>query len=178
MAIERIPERMTDVTIYVDDHSLVGTANSVVLPKIEFETTTVNATGLSGSYETPLDGYVKPMEGTIKVKTYTDELIKTFMDSSQEHRLTIRSSFQETNRTTGKKENVRHKVEIRGSFTSIPLGEWKKNADTENEVTFKASAFKYTIDDAVICDIDVLGYKCVIGDTDHLEETKKNLGLG
>ena len=89
----------------------------------------------------------------------------------------MRASFQETNRTTGKKEEVRHKVELRGYFMSAALGEWKKNADTENEVSYKASAFKYTIGDTVVCDIDVLNYKCIVGETDHLSEPRKNLGL-
>ena len=170
----KLDETVIGYRIYEDATEFRGIAE-VTLPDLEFPTTTVEGAGIAGEVEDAIMGYMKAMRTTMKFNTFGDNAMA--LAAPVDHNIDIREVQQSRNQTTGKVEAgvVKHVMVIRP--VKVSLGTLKPSSSSDPSGEYTVSYYARYSGGKKDIELDPLGYKCMIGGVDYLEDVRTAMGM-
>lgn len=164
-----LPQRIKNYVAYLDGTGYAGKVPEAKLPAIKIKTNDYDAGGLAAPVE--LDsGTMEKMDAEVTFAEYNSAVFGLF--GNPDASLTLRGAQEDAPNTA---EAVI--VTIRGLFTQIDPGSWKKGGDTAAKCTVAVKYLKITIGSVVAVEIDALNMKRIINGTDQLAAIRRALGV-
>ncbi len=164
-----IPQRVKNYVAYLDGTGYAGKVPEAKLPAIKIKTNDYDAGGMAAPVE--LDsGTMEKMEAEVTFAEYTGAVFGLF--GNPDASLTLRGGQEDKPNTA---EAVI--VTMRGLFSQIDPGTWKKGGDTSAKCTVAVKYLKITIGAVVVVEIDAENMKRIINGTDQLAAMRRALGL-
>lgn len=164
-----LPSVLKNYVAYLDGIGYAGKVPDAKLPGIKLKTDDYDAGGLGGSVAIDM-GTMEKMESELTFAEYSNAVLGLFGNSNTV--LTLRGA-QEGD--TGTAEPVI--IAMRGLFSQIDPGSWKKGSQTANKCTVELRYLKITIGTAVVVEIDIENMKRIINGTDQMAAIRRALGI-
>ncbi|OPH35170.1 phage major tail tube protein [Moraxella atlantae] len=169
---KQLPATLKNFNVFVDGDSYAGTAKTIELPEITKKTEDYRAAGMIG--EIALDVGFEQMKCTI---TYTG------VDSRHIAQLSKCSVNDLPIRYVGAYErqdiceHVVREVYMRGSATSLKLGEMELGNINEQEIEYTVTYLRIVDDGVQLLEIDVVNGVYIVGGVDKTSQINNLLGL-
>ncbi|MFW2151864.1 phage major tail tube protein [Acinetobacter gyllenbergii] len=169
-----LPSKLKNMNYFNEGNSYLGKIKTVVLPKLGRKTEDYRGGGMNGTVKTDLgmsdDGLV--LESTLGGLDLIT-LRQFGMEKIDGVYIRFAGAYQRDD--TGEVDAV--EVVVRGRHEEIDGGDAAPGEDTEHKVTTNCVYYKLTINGVVEVEIDLLGFKEVIGGVDRLEKQRNAIGL-
>lgn len=165
--------RLTNANIYMDGASLLGRAEEVTLPSINYIMTEHKAVGMVGKLE--FFAGIEKMEAKIKWNSYYPEVFKKAANPFKTVNLQIRASL-ETYESGGKVAEVPVVCYITAAYKGFPLGNYKQHDNVELDSNLTVYMTKLEIDGSPIIEFDALSNIFKADGVDLLAQYRANIG--
>jgi len=169
-----LPSKLKNMNYFNEGNSYLGKIKTVVLPKLARKTEDYRGGGMNGSVKTDLG---MADDGLVLESTFGGLDLITLRQFGMEKidGVYIRFAGAYQRDDTGEVDAV--EVVVRGRHEEIDGGESTPGEDTEHKVTTNCVYYKLTVNGVVEVEIDLLGFKEVIGGVDRLEKQRNAIGL-
>lgn len=169
-----LPSKLKNMNYFNEGNSYLGKIKTVVLPKLARKTEDYRGGGMNGSVKTDLG---MADDGLVLESTFGGLDLITLRQFGMEKidGVYIRFAGAYQRDDTGEVDAV--EVVVRGRHEEIDGGESTPGEDTEHKVTTNCVYYKLTVHGVVEVEIDLLGFKEVIGGVDRLEKQRNAIGL-
>ena len=169
-----LPSKLKNMNYFNEGNSYLGKIKTVVLPKLARKTEDYRGGGMNGSVKTDLG---MADDGLVLESTFGGLDLITLRQFGMEKidGVYIRFAGAYQRDDTGEVDAV--EVVVRGRHEEIDGGESTPAEDTEHKVTTNCVYYKLTVNGVVEVEIDLLGFKEVIGGVDRLEKQRNAIGL-
>jgi len=166
-----IPETLANLNLFVDGVSFQGDVTSLNLPAPKMKTAEHRVGGMDMAVD--IDQGLEKMTAEFSTTGVRPESLKFFgLTDGTGFNGTFRGAFK------GLKGKITPVViTLRGSLTTLEMGEWKAAGETVVKHTVSVTYYKLEIDGRQMYEIDPLGLKRVINGVDQLAAQRSALGL-
>lgn len=172
--MQKIPFLTAAYRAYDGDNHLIGHAEAT-LPNIQFLTETVKGGGLAGEIEMPILGMTQSMTASIAWPAITADILR--LTAPTTHELTLRSSRQQHNPTTGRAETVPVTVRLKVQPKQTELGKLEDGAKTDSSMEFEVLVMTVYINNTEQLHIDKLNCIFRVQGEDYLAGVRGDVGL-
>lgn len=166
--------RLTNANIYADGSSLLGRAEEITLPVVNFKTAEHKALGMVGEMQYPSG--IAGMEAKIKWNSFYKEVYKKFSNPFKGIKLQVRANL-ESYESGDRVEQAPVVCYLTVRPKENPLGAFKSQDNVELENTLTVSHFRLEIDGELITEVDVEANIWMVDGVDLLKEYRNNLGI-
>lgn len=168
-----IPRKLKNFNLFVDGRGYAGRIEELALPKLTVKTEEFRAGGMDAAVE--LDMGMEKLEGEFTLAEYAEDVIRQFgLTNGAAVALKFKGSI-EADDAGGAKVPV--EVVLRGRWRELDMGNWKAGDNSTLKVAVMANYYSYASNGQTLIEIDVPGMKRVIGGTDLLAQTRRNIGM-
>lgn len=165
--------KLTNAAVYFDGGSLLGQCSNVELPTVTQKMTDHVALGMVGGFQLPSG--VEPMEAKFAFNAlYSDAFVK-IANPNETVNVQVRASL-ETYEAGGKTGSQAAKVQLRGQFKTVPLGNYKQHEPVELEAMMNVHYCKLTIGTQVIFEYDANANIYKVDGVDILAQYRADIG--
>jgi len=155
---------------FLDGYGYAGNVDAVQLPTLEVVKEDYRAGGMDGSVA--LDMGMSPMEADVTISSIEPKALATWgLGEGYLIKLIIRGAVESTD---GNVEGI--VAYLRGSIRSITFSEFTPGKPATVKITMDVREYKYTQNDTVVYDIDVVNSKRVIDGYDAIAWKRNLLG--
>ncbi len=176
MAVNKVPEMLTEARVYWDGNdNMIGIAN-VDLPELASSTTSITGVGLAGEVDAPVHGHFQSMELTLNWRTPTVSGLK--IAGGNPVALQIYGDIQSMDSGANGYHHDQVIVTVRGRAKSYAPGTFEAQNTTDSSNTIEVHYIKIEYEGATIVEIDKYGYKCIIDGEDFMQKIRQNIGIG
>lgn len=169
---KQLPAVLKNFNVFVDGDSYAGTAKTIELPEIVKKTEDYRGAGMIG--DIALDMGFEKLEATITF-TGVDRRHFAQLAKCSVNDLPIRFIGAYERQDTC--QHVTREIYMRGSLTSLPLGEMELGSLNEQELGYHVTYIKINDDGENFLEIDLVNGVCVIAGIDKTAEINGLLGL-
>lgn len=164
----------TNANVYLEDKSMLGRAEEINLPDVNFTMTDHKALGMVGIRQFP--NGIDKMEGSIKWNSFYDDVLKKFANPFKAIKLMARSSVRiwEGGDLVDEKPYV---VYLTVQSKSFPLGAFKQNEQVEMTNNISCTYVKVEYDGQLMMEVDVDNNIYNVAGEDILAQYRANLGI-
>lgn len=169
-----LPRKLKNMNTFNEGTSLVGEIKSVTLPKLTRKMEDYRGGGMNGPLKMDMG---LGDDGLVLESTYGGLELLSLRQFGLEKvdgvYLRYAGAYQRDD--TGVVDAV--EVVVRGRHEEIDMGDQEPGEDTEHKVVTNCSYYKLTVNGKVEMEIDVLGFKEIVGGVDRLAAQRKAIGL-
>ncbi|ENU4318232.1 phage major tail tube protein [Acinetobacter baumannii] len=169
-----LPRKLKNMNLFNEGNSYLGEIKTVVLPKLARKTEDYRGGGMNGTVKTDLG---MSDDGLVLESTYGGLELLTLRQFGLEKvdgvYMRFAGAYQRDD--TGEVDAV--EVVVKGRHEEIDGGESTPGEDTEHKVVTNCVYYKLTVNGVVEAEIDILGFKEIIGGVDRLEKQRSAIGL-
>lgn len=158
-----------------DSNRFLG-LTSCDLPDIEYETTDINGSGISGTLSFPIKGNFSNFTSTFHFRTLTAAGCK-ILSQNRGHHLSLRGAKEIYDAGAGERKVVPVRVDMRCHGTKLTAGKLEAGATMDTELEVMLDALKITIDGKTVLEIDKFNYVYSVDGEDMLSDVSAALGL-
>lgn len=170
-----IPELLNHYNIYNDKaKKLVGISGEVELGELEALTDTIEGAGVLGEIEDAVTGQFASIKVKIPFAVLYEDMF-TLMDTTNPTQLTLRSSMQCMDPTTGATGYYPVKIVVRGKATNTSLGKVVKGKKGEPAIELELLYIKIQINNKTTLELDKLNFKFVLNGKDMLAKIRSQV---
>lgn len=170
-----IPELLNHYNIYNDKaKKLVGISGEVELGELEALTDTIEGAGVLGEIEDAVTGQFASIKIKIPFAVLYEDMF-TLMDTTNPTQLTLRSSMQCMDPTTGATGYYPVKIVVRGKATNTSLGKVVKGKKGEPAIELELLYIKIQINNKTTLELDKLNFKFVLNGKDMLAKIRSQV---
>ena len=170
-----IPELLNHYNIYNDKaKKLVGISGEVELGELEALTDTIEGAGVLGEIEDAVTGQFASIKIKIPFAVLYEDMF-TLMDTTNPTQLTLRSSMQCMDPTTGATGYYPVKIVVRGKATNTSLGKVVKGKKGEPAIELELLYIKIQINNKTTLELDKLNFKFVLNGKDMLTKIRSQV---
>lgn len=166
--------RLTNANVYLNGNNMAGKASEIDLPVVAQRMAEHNALGMSALMELPA-GFDK-MEARIKWNSFYPDAFGEMADPFKVHAIQCRSSL-ENYTSAGRTAETPYVVFMRGTFKSVPPGQFKQHENVEMESTVNVLYIRVEANGQTIMELDALANIYKVNGVDLLSTYRANLGL-
>jgi P2 family phage contractile tail tube protein len=165
---------LTNANVYCEDKSMLGRAEEITLPEVNFTMTDHKALGMIGVRQFP--NGIDKLEGKIKWNSFYDDAFKKFANPFKALRLMVRASVKiwEGGDLVDEKPYV---VYLTVQTKKTPLGGFKQNDQVELENDISCTYIKVEYDGQLMMEVDVDNNIYNVAGEDLLATYRANLGI-
>lgn len=169
-----LPPKLKNLNLFNEGNSYLGQVKTVTLPKLARKTEDYRGGGMNSTVKVDLgmsdDGLV--LESTLGGLDLIT-LRQFGMEKIDGVYLRFAGAYQRDD--TGEVDAV--EVVVKGRHEEIDGGDSEPGEDTEHKVVTNCVYYKLTVNGVVEAEIDILGFKEIIGGVDRLEKQRSAIGL-
>ena len=165
--------RVTNANVYMDGNSFMGKAEEVDLPMVKHIMSEHKALGIIGKPE--FWAGLDKMEAKIKWNSIYPEVAGRIADPFTSVQLQVRASV-ETYGSQGRTLQVPMVCHMTGTFSEVPLGNYKQHDNVELQSSLSVTYIKQVIDGEEVLEIDVMANIYKVNGVDLLADYKANIG--
>ena len=165
--------RITNANVYVNGNSLLGRAEEIKLPDLNFVMAEHKALGMVGKIELP-SGFDK-LEGEIKWNSLYDEVAVIMANPFETVQIQCRSNI-ETYASQGRIEQVPMVTYITAQFIKNPLGTFKQQENAEFSSSFNALYIKQVVNGRELIELDYMSNIFRVDGIDQLSTYRRHIG--
>lgn len=170
-----IPEVLNAYNVYNDKaKKLIGISGEIELGELEALTDTIEGAGVLGEIEDAVTGQFSSIKIKIPFSVLYEDLF-SLMDTTEPPQLTLRSSMQCMDPTTGATGYYPVKIVVRGKATNTNLGKVAKGKKGEPEIELEILYIKIQINNKTTLELDKLNFKFFLNGTDMLERIRQQI---
>jgi len=158
-----------------DSNRFLG-LTSCDLPDIEYETTDINGSGISGTLSFPIKGNFSNFTSTFHFRTLTAAGCK-ILSQNRGHHLSLRGAKEIYDAGAGERKVVPVRVDMRCHGTKLTAGKLEAGSTMDTELEVMLDALKITIDGKTVLEIDKFNYVYSVDGEDMLSDVSAALGL-
>ena len=173
--MSKIPEKLNDFRMFLNDSPQLKAHADVTLPSINFMTETVSGAGVLGEYESPNLNHTESMKVTINWKLFGDEVLPLLRPEMV--KIDLRAANQVFDTIKGKHEYTVTRAVIRGIPISNEPGTLSKGATYDGATEVEVLYMKLEYDGKPIVEIDKLNHIYRVGDVDYAARLRPALGI-
>jgi len=168
--MRRIPERVTNFSIFSDGKGKAGIGEEITLPKIVAATEEFHGAGMAAPIDL-LMGSLEKMDSAFTIKGIDNDTMKLLnIVEGADVPLTMRGAIN------GEAGAIKAMVvNMRGVLKEVDMGT-VKIGESSSKFSMNVRYFKLTIDGEVIYDIDVVSNTVIINGVDQTAEMRRALG--
>lgn len=167
-----IPEVLNHYNIYDEKaKKLIGVSGEVELPSFEAITDTLEGSGVIGEIEDPVTGQFSAMTIKIPFSVLYEDLF-SIVNTTKPPQLTLRSSMQCMDPSTGETAYYPVKIVVRGKCKKYELGKVVKGKKMEPSVELEILYIKIMINNETNVELDKLNFKYVLNGIDMLAKIR------
>ena len=175
MAVNKIPEMVTDAKVYEDGNdNMIGIA-SVDLPELSSMTTSITGGGLAGEIDAPVKGHFQSLEVTLNWRT--PHVTAMCMSGGKPVKLEIWATVQNMDSGANEYEDECLRVIVHGRAKTYAPGTLETGNTTDSSNTIEAHYLKIEYAGKTIVEIDKYNYKAILNGVDLLAQVRKNIGM-
>lgn len=167
-----LPRKLQNFNLFVDGEGYQGRVQEVTLPTLSRDMEEARLGGMNAPVD--LDRGMEKLEGEFTMAERSPELLKLFGVADADG-VTMRFRGAEVSDEGNGTDAV--EVVMRGRFSEIDPGNSQGGEDTEMQVSYTLSYYRYTRNGEELIEIDVPGMIERIGGEDRLAEQRDALGL-
>jgi hypothetical protein len=168
MAIRNI---LKNFTLFVDGRGYAGELGDYTPPNPSIAAEEYRGGGMNGP--TDIDMGMEKLTTTFVLRNYSADVLALWgIAPGRLIQTTARGALESEDGTV---TPVIHNM--RGKIIMSDRGTWSPGQSSTLTVNMTLDAFKETVGQRVVCDIDVINMKRIIDGVDHLEEQRKALGI-
>lgn len=171
MAIE--VKKLTNAAVYLDGGALLGQCSEVELPTVTQKMTDHVALGMVGAFQLPAG--VEAMEAKFMFNAFYPDAFVKVADPSATVNIQVRASL-ENYEAGGKTGSEALKVQLRGQFKQMPLGNYKQHEPVELETMMNVHYVKLTIGTRIIFEYDANANIYKVDGVDILAQYRSDIG--
>lgn len=176
MAINKIPELMTDMRAYLNGADDMISVKEVELPELKSLTTEITGIGVAGKIDAPVHGHFDSMESTLKWQIPTKTSSSLF--GGKEVHIDIYGDIQGfDDGASNPYTHEQYHVVMRGRVKSHKPGTIKASDAMESETTIEVHYLKLECEGSVRAEVDKYAYKAIIDGIDVLAPIRRNIGM-
>jgi P2 family phage contractile tail tube protein len=170
-----IPELLNHYNVYNDRaKKLIGISGEIELGELEALTDTLEGAGVLGEIEDAVTGQYASIKIKIPFATLYEDMF-SLADTTTPPQLTLRSSMQCMDPTTGATGYYPVKIVVRGKATNVNLGKVVKGKKMEPEVELEVLYIKIQINNKTTLELDKLNFKFVLNGKDMLAKIRSQV---
>ena len=167
-----IPEVLNHFNVYNDlAKKLIGISGELELPEMEAITDTLEGSGVLGEIEDPVTGQFSSMKMKIPFAVLYEDMF-SIMNTTKPPQLTLRSSMQCMDPSTGETGYYPVKIVVRGKASTSNMGKVVKGKKMEPEVELEILYIKIQINNKTVLELDKLNFKYVLNGVDMLAKIR------
>lgn len=169
-----LPRKLKNMNLFNEGTSLLGEIKTVTLPKLARKTEDYRGGGMNGTVKTD---HGLSDDGLVLESTFGGLELLTLRQFgiAKVDGVYMRFAGAYQRDDSGVIDAV--EVVVRGRHEEIDFGDQEPGEDTEHKVVSNLVYYKLTVNGKVEVEIDVLGFKEVIGGVDRLAEQRKAIGI-
>jgi len=166
-----LPQAVNNYNIYVGDRGecLIG-VGKVEIPELQALTSEINMAGTAGKIAVPVTGQFEAIKATIEFTMPTRQVLRTLNPNSQ--LITARIAGEVMDVAAGAKRIQQTTVIMRGSLTTMKLGDLEKAAAQGTSISFELDYLRVIIDDEDMLEIDKLNMIYIVDGVDYLADVR------
>ncbi|PID40331.1 MAG: phage major tail tube protein [Proteobacteria bacterium] len=166
-----LPKIFKDFTAYADGYGYIGKVPELTPPKITKKMNEYKAGGMAGTTKVFM-GEVEEMTADMTLEEYSPEMLKLWgFTNGKDAAMTFRGAMQ------GGGETWPVIISMRGEYSEMDPGSWKKGDDAKLKVTMVVNYLKITINGEEITEIDVNNGILIVDGNDLRAEINTALGV-
>jgi len=169
-----IKDRLKDARVYDENGNLIGVAE-VELADIEYIAEKLEALGISGNPEMPLEGHVENMTAKFKFKTLSSDTYELLKPEAK--LLTVYAVTQNYDPAQGKNVEEQIRTVLKVIPKKFPLGKLQKGKPMDVDIEMTVIYLKQEIEGEEVLEIDPLNYIFKVKGIDYLADTRQKLGM-
>ena len=167
-----IPEVLNHFNVYNDSaKKLIGISGELELPEMEAITDTIEGSGVLGEIEDPVTGQFSSMKMKIPFAVLYEDMF-SIMNTTKPPQLTLRTSMQCMDPSTGETGYYPVKIVVRGKASTSNMGKVVKGKKMEPEVELEILYIKIQINNKTVLELDKLNFKYVLNGVDMLAKIR------
>lgn len=173
MAVNPIPEKVTNYNVYDEGEKLVGIAAEVKLPNLEAMTETISGAGIAGEYESTVPGHF----GSITMElTFHTIINKSFnLMNPNGNLVTLRASQQSYDVAGGQILHRGLKITVKTLPKAVDIGKLAVGKMTETKNTLEIVYIKIEENGSTLLELDKLNFIYVLNGVDILKDIRDQI---
>lgn len=170
-----IPEVLNACNVYDETgNKLIGVSGEIELGELEAMVDTIEGAGVLGEIEDPVTGHFASTKIKIPFSVLYEDPF-SLMNTTKPPLLTLRSSMQCMDPTTGETGYYPVKIVVRGKATNVNLGKMVKGKKGEPEVELEYLYIKIMINNKPVVELDKLNFKFFLNGVDMMEKIRSQI---
>ena len=171
----KIPEKLNDFRMFVNDSPELKANSDVELPEINFLTQTVSGAGIQGEYESPNYTHLESMKAVINWRLMCDEITEFL--KPQTLKIDLRAANQVYNNISGQHEFTVTRAVIKGIPLKNAPGTLSKGAQYDGSTEVEVLYMKLEYEGKVLIEFDKINYIYKVGEVDYSAPLRAALGI-
>lgn len=175
MAINKIPEMVTDAKVYEEGaDNMIGVAN-IDMPEFSNMTTSIKGVGLAGEIDAPVKGHFQSLE--MKINWRTPHTTALLMSGGKPVKLEIWANIQNMDSGANEYDDDCLRIVAHGRAKSYATGTLETGNTSDSSNTIELHYIKVEYEGVPIVEIDKYNYKCIVDGVDLLARVRRNIGM-
>lgn len=171
----KIPEKLNDFRMFVNDSPDLKAHADVTLPALNFMTETVSGAGVQGEYESPNYTHLQSTKVTVNWRLFCDEIIEFL--KPEVIKIDLRAANQVLDSVTGKHEFTVTRAVIKGIPLNNEPGTLAKGAQYDGSTEVEVIYMKLEYEGRIIVEFDKINYIYKVAGVDYSEPLRNALGI-
>lgn len=173
--MSKIPEKLNDFRMFVNDSPDLKAHADVELPALNFLTETVSGAGVQGEYDSPNYTHLESAKATVNWRLISDEIVDFL--KPQVLKLDLRAANQVLDSVIGKHEFTVTRAVIKGMPIGTEPGTLSKGAQYDGSTQIEVLYMKLEYEGRTLLEFDKLNYIYKVDGVDYSEPLRNALGI-
>lgn len=171
----RIPEKLNDFRVYIDDNNTSPGISDIELPTLNAISDTVSGAGILGEYDSPLLGQFESAKIKLNWKSIGEERALLYQVGS--HKIDCRLANQSYDIASSTHKISADRVVVIGPVISNEFGKASKGSAYEGSTEIECMYYRLESNGKVLIELDKVNHIFKVNGVDQLSELRKALGM-